>query len=159
MGKTDWKKLWERWKFPCTLVVLLYLLYTVTLCVLFWDSGRASSPFLPRLFGSRMDQVAFLLVDMVVGFLVIILFPSGMILWEPENTFLPKRPAAKRRAVLLGYVVLLLVIAYVVIQVALNPPPYPLWLYSLPRVVACLVYLYFCGVANYPFQEEEHAAP
>lgn len=159
MGKTDWKKLWERWKFPCTLVVLLYLLYTITLCVLFWDSGRARSLFLPSLFGSRMGQIAFLLVDMVVGFLVVILFPSDIILWKPEDTFLPKRPAAKRRAVLLGYVALVLVIACVVVHVALNPPPYPLWLYSLPRVMACLVYLYFCGVANCPFQEEERNAP
>ena len=154
MRKLDWKDRWERWKFPCTLVVFLYLLYMVTICALFWEGGRAHSLFLPSLFGSRMGQYAFLMADIVVGLLIVIMFPLDIILWEPENTFLPKRPPAKRRAVLLGYLTLVLVLVYVVIEVALNAPPYPLWLYALPRVMACLVYLYLCGVANYPFQEE-----
>ena len=44
----------------------------------------------------------------------------------------------------------------IVVMVArtLVQPPFSSWLYFASDISFCLLYLYLCGMANYPFQEE-----
>ncbi len=105
MRNPDWRELRERWFFPCTLWVLLYLLYSLVVCIFFQDSVRATSMrSLVALQADGTFQPSPLSLARIPFLLLIVLSrPLDLLLWRPDNRLLPRKPPAKRRAVSMGY--------------------------------------------------------
>lgn len=146
----------KQWFFPYTLLVILYLLFCGFVCLFYWDTGVTTNRFLLAVAapdGTYESLGAFGLIDIAFYLILCAFFPGRIIeLWD--GRWLPSSPPGKRRAVLIGYLAVAAIIAACITWVALVESPYPIWFYFVPRATACLLYLYLCGVANYPFQEE-----
>ena len=151
----------ERWFFPYTLLVVLYLLFCGVICLLYWDTGVTTNRFLLAVSGPDGTYEPLLklgLIDIAFYLILCASFP-GRIIARWDGRWLPGSPPGKRRAVLLGYIAVAATAAACIAWIALAEPPYPLWLFFIPRVVYCLLYLYFCCVANYPFEKTSRAVP
>lgn len=151
----------ERCFFPCTLLVVLYLLFCGVICLLYLDTGVTTDRFLLAVSGPGGTYEPLLklgLIDIAFYLILCASFP-GRIIARWDGRWLPSGPPGKRRAVLLGYIAVAAVAAACIAWSALAEPPYPLWLYFSPRAVYCLLYLYFCCVANYPFDKNAWEAP
>lgn len=143
----------RRWYFPCTALVLLYLLYFV----IYWAAvaGRGVVTSLATLEIRQPDgsyEMSSLVVwECVVCFLTCVLAPSFREKWSPEGRILPKAPRWRRRALVIGYAVRWLALAGLVVWTLAAPRPYGPAYYFAPRIFVCCYYLYLCAVTNYPF--------